>query len=101
MTAPRTFQKKPIQVQAMQFDGTLQNATEILNWINDDRASFENIPVSASRYNREYDQRLLIPTLEGRMMASPGDWIIRGIQGEFYPCKPDIFADSYEAVLGL
>src|SRR5688500_9265912 len=39
-----------------------------------------------------------IATLEGAMVASPGDWIIRGVQGEFYPCKPDIFAATYEAV---
>jgi len=42
------------------------------------------------------DLGLDIPTLEGVMHASPGDWIIRGIQGELYPCKPDIFAATYE-----
>lgn len=41
---------------------------------------------------------LVIRTLEGEMRADPGDWIIRGVQGEFYPCKPDIFAETYEAV---
>jgi len=41
---------------------------------------------------------LMIPTLEGEMEASPGDWIIKGVKGEFYPCKPDIFAETYEAV---
>ena len=39
-----------------------------------------------------------IPTLEGVMKASPGDYIIRGVQGEFYPCKPNIFEDTYEVV---
>jgi hypothetical protein len=39
-----------------------------------------------------------IPTLEGTMRALAGDWIIRGVNGEFYPCKPDIFAKTYEAV---
>lgn len=43
------------------------------------------------------DGRVTIPTLEGTMTASPGDWIIRGIKGELYPCKADIFADSYQA----
>jgi hypothetical protein len=42
--------------------------------------------------------RIEIPTPEGTMTASPGDWIIRGVKGEFYPCKPDIFAATYEAV---
>ena len=41
---------------------------------------------------------LLIPTLEGDMLAQPGDWIIKGVQGEFYPCKPDIFAATYDLV---
>lgn len=39
---------------------------------------------------------IIIPTLEGTMHAAAGDWIIRGVQGEFYPCKPDIFAATYE-----
>jgi hypothetical protein len=41
---------------------------------------------------------LIISTLEGDLRASPGDWIIRGVKGEFYPCKPDIFAATYEPV---
>lgn len=41
---------------------------------------------------------ILIPTLEGMMAASPGDWIICGVKGEFYPCKPDVFDATYEAV---
>ena len=43
-------------------------------------------------------EALEIVTLEGTMYASPGDWIIRGVAGEFYPCKPDIFAATYEAI---
>jgi hypothetical protein len=39
---------------------------------------------------------MLIPTMEGSMKAMPGDWIIKGVNGEFYPCKPDIFAKTYE-----
>lgn len=40
----------------------------------------------------------VVPTLEGRMVASPGDWIVEGVKGETYPVKPDIFAETYEAV---
>jgi hypothetical protein len=40
---------------------------------------------------------IIIDTLEGRMTANPNDWIIRGVKGEIYPCKPDIFAATYEA----
>ena len=43
---------------------------------------------------------IIIPTLEGHMLARPGDWIIKGIEGEFYPCKPDIFAKTYEPATG-
>ena len=45
-----------------------------------------------------HDTNITIPTLEGNMKALPGDWIIRGVKGEFYPCKPDIFATTYEQV---
>lgn len=41
---------------------------------------------------------IMIPTLEGDMIASQGDWVIRGVKGEFYPCKPDVFAATYEPV---
>jgi hypothetical protein len=44
------------------------------------------------------DQELIIETLEGNMVAKPGDFIIRGVRGELYPCKPDIFNDTYEKV---
>ena len=44
------------------------------------------------------DDGLSIKTLEGTMVATPGDWIIRGVAGEIYPCKPDIFEATYEAV---
>jgi hypothetical protein len=45
--------------------------------------------------------RIEIETLEGTMSANPGDWIIKGVNGEFYPCKPDIFAKTYEPVAEL
>ena len=47
---------------------------------------------------REGRRGIFVPTLEGNLFAAPGDWIIRGVQGEFYPCKPDIFAATYEEV---
>ncbi len=51
----------------------------------------------SARFHDE-DGTLHIHTLEGTMTAQRGDWIIRGVRGEFYPCKPDIFADTYEPV---
>jgi hypothetical protein len=79
------FRKKPVVIDAMQFDGINQFA--LMGWA----ASFGG----EARWNI-YDGRIYINTLEGQMEASPGDWIIRGVKGEFYPCKPDIFEATYE-----
>lgn len=71
-------------VEARQFDGSPENIRTLAAWIT---------PPPGMHHGA-----LVIPTLEGAHYASPGDWIIRGVQGEFYPCKPDIFAATYEAV---
>ncbi|QGH72779.1 MAG: PGDYG protein [Podoviridae sp. ctLUJ1] len=81
------FQKKPVVVEAMQFHGQGdENATELLSWMG-----------NAGEWDNETSQ-LEIHTLEGIMTASEGDWIIKGVNGEFYPCKPDIFEKTYGAV---
>jgi hypothetical protein len=78
------FRKKPVIIEAMQFDGSDKSALEICFW---------------SGMSSLFDEGTLkIETLEGTLTASPGDWIIKGIKGEFYPCKPDIFESTYEAV---
>ena len=82
---PHAFRKKPVEIQAMQFEpGT---GIAIKEWA---KAHGQTILVR----NGVLD----VPTLEGTMTAEPGDWIIRGVKGEFYPCKPDIFNATYEAV---
>ena len=80
------FRKKPIVIEAIQYMGTMESFSQIQEWCN-------TIEVSVYR-----DKKLRIPTLEGFHDASVGDWIIKGIKGEFYPCKPDIFEASYEKV---
>ncbi len=82
------FRKKPVVVEAQQF--TTRTGERILRWIGSSGyASFvKELPV------------IKIDTLEGIMMARHGDWIIKGVQGEFYPCKPDIFLSTYEPVKG-
>lgn len=77
----KKFRKKPVVIEAVQFDGTLLSLAGM--------AIPEVSQVLGSRTAQ-------IPTLEGVMTAEPGDWIIRGVKGEFYPCKPDIFAATYE-----
>jgi len=86
------FRKKPVIINAIQFTG---DAMEIVRW----RSQFEG----ATRWIFDRDEKkdepfILIDTLEGSMRADIGDWIIRGVKGEFYPCKPDIFDATYERV---
>lgn len=80
------YRKKPVVIEAMVFTGTLEAAQEIAKWMG---KPFDWIGTP---------DVLEIPTLEGIMTATKGDFIIKGIKGEFYPCKPDIFLSSYEIV---
>jgi hypothetical protein len=82
------FRKKPVVIEAVQFTG--KNAFEVWRFMG--RMDLvDNLDVQNT-------DRPVIETLEGNLVASPGDWIIRGVKGEFYPCKPDIFAATYEPV---
>lgn len=91
------YRKRPVVIEAVQFDGTPGGANAVLNAFDIPDAKFR--PGGHSEPWTPADLgwgTLLIPTLEEPHTASPGDWIIRGIKGEFYPCKPDIFALTYE-----
>lgn len=77
------FRKKPVVIEAVQFTGA--NDAECMAFC----------PLAHDPDDRR--PSLIIPTLEGDMLVSLGDWIIKGVKGEFYPCKPDIFAATYEA----
>ena len=81
------FRKKPVEVEAVQWTGS--NINEL--W---DVFSAENI-YGPTEKNPDW---LIIATLEGDMRANVGDWIIQGVKGELYPCKPDIFDATYEAL---
>ena len=82
---PTKFRKKPVVIEAMQWPGdTPETRVAVREFVD------ANIDESGGG--------LKIETLEGWMTVSPGDWIIRGVQGEFYPCKPDIFAATYDVV---
>ena len=94
MPAPQQFRKKPVVIEAMQVLDDLRSHIAIRDWATSHTAEFDVIPVSITAF----DSHLVIHTLEGDMRADIGDWIIRGVAGEFYPCKPDIFAATYEAV---
>jgi hypothetical protein len=93
MSEPQTYRKKPVEIQAMG-PITAENSEAIRAWCDGDQCPANTPTDSPIRY----DGALIIPTLEGPMTASLGDYVICGIQGEFYPCKPDIFAKTYELV---
>lgn len=82
------YRKKPVVIEAFQWNGG--GAADWPDW-------FRNSTHNAVGANPN-PPTLVIYTLEGAMRADPGDWIIRGVQGELYPCKPNIFAETYEAV---
>jgi hypothetical protein len=90
------FRKKPVVIEAQQFDGSWESAKPILNWMGNDWP----IDVSHPRWADKGGGVMYVPTLEGEHTASAGDWIIRGVKGEFYPCKDSIFRLTYEPVVG-
>lgn len=76
------FRKKPVVIEAVLWDGdNVKAVMDFMEWRN---ASHDDV------------EGLNIRTLEGMHHASVGDWIIKGVKGEFYPCKPDIFAATYD-----
>ena len=85
------YRKKPVEIKACQFyvqspEVGGMSALDIVEWIGE-----------GARF--EFDETaIMIETLEGTMRADEGDWIIKGVEGEFYPCKPNIFEATYEAV---
>lgn len=76
------YRKKPVVIEAMQYTG--KNAMAVLAW------------AKLPEISEDFTGGLEIRTLEGTMRADIGDWVIRGVKGELYPCKPEIFAATYE-----
>lgn len=93
------YRKKPVVIEARQYPGHsiegVDNLMAFEEWL-------EPIAKAAGRWPLKYvGQSLIIPTLEGDHEAKPGDYIIQGVQGEIYPCKPDIFEATYDVVATL
>ena len=92
----RTYRKRPVEIEAALFVGGNETAGKILaHWCGG------NYLPKVTLEGGEIDpvpEAITIPTLEGTMIANVGDYIICGVQGEFYPCKPDIFQKTYERV---
>lgn len=85
MTEPVKYRKKPVVIEAHKWNDPHGWPT---SWI----------PVPFRLGEDEHGAYLIIPTLEGELKARDDDWIIRGVAGEFYPCKPEIFEATYEPV---
>lgn len=110
------FRKKPVEIEAMHLSSL--NATRIIDWILSNGGTARYVSQDEPHYLRRDDecepqpvnraalgrplpgaaQFVVIDTLEGAHRAEVDDWVIRGVAGEFYPCKPDIFTASYEAI---
>lgn len=83
------YRKKPVEIEAMQYIGSNR----------DDVLAFTGLAAQNASTIYWHDGQIVIRTLEGDMTAQPGDWIIRGVAGEVYPCKPDIFERTYDTVM--
>lgn len=101
---PKKYRKRPVVIEAMKFEpwkedliyGSLDSANAIIEWAGKDIIeAFHYRPIDD---NDGWCATLRIKTLEGKMDCSVGDYVICGVNGEFYPCKPDIFAKTYEPV---
>lgn len=81
------FTKKPVTIEARQLQDGMETAAylDLLRWCG------------GKEFHDNNGAQIVIETLEGDHLASPGDWIIQGVKGEFYPCKPDIFEATYDA----
>lgn len=85
---PSRYCKKPVVIEAVKYTGDIENYDEL----------HEFMQVEIDPKSFFIDERFPIETLEGPLYASLGDFIIKGLRGEFYPCKPDIFWQTYDEV---
>lgn len=76
------FKKKPVEIEARQYTRNGLEAEQVAEWCG----------------GQQTDEGVVIHTLEGDHLGQYGDWIIKGVAGEFYPCKPDIFDQTYDPV---
>ena len=97
------YRKKPVIVEALQWNGN--NVIDIYNFLEDENVETQyEVNIEGKNFYIDFSRGqcvtgdLMIKTLEGTMKADIGDYIIKGVNGEFYPCKPDIFEKTYEEV---
>lgn len=81
------FVKKPVKIEARLFTGSFESVAEIEKWMKN--YGFDGFLV-------HYGNAVIVPTPEGDHRANAGDWIIKDVKNKFYPCKPDIFQETYQ-----
>jgi hypothetical protein len=100
------YRKKPVEIEARRFIGSATECHDVYLWVEsegggshqwDDYVLSEHPPRSGCTIDPS-DGAMFIFTLEGMMRVSTGDWVIKGVAGEFYPCKPEIFEATYDLV---
>jgi len=82
------FKKKPVEVDAIQFEE--DQVEEVVEFIKSFQNNTDGFYIS--------DNSVIVNTLEGSMNLTPGNWLIRGIEGEFYPCQDSVFVSSYDPI---
>lgn len=89
------FRKKPVVIEAVQYNGS--NHEEIISFVGKSANYKANVGSSSDgKGGLQSYSKLTITTLEGEMLVSENDWVIKGVKGEFYPCKPEIFSATYD-----
>jgi hypothetical protein len=90
------YRKKPVIIEAIQWNEN--NLEEVMKFIGSEFKYEKNTSYYTCKFNYGTALGLRLCTLEGEMKVNKGDYIIKGVKGEFYPCKPDIFEETYEVV---
>ena len=90
------YRKKPIVIEAMQWDGSTESYVRIVEELNSTRIGDGRLMLCDDP--EEGGTHISLSTLNGNVTVLPSEWIIKGVRGEFYPCKPDIFEKTYEKV---
>jgi len=93
---PKKFRKKPVVIEAIQWTG--DNLEDIIKFTGLHHSALKWTWVKTHMALIQQQEGLKIFTLEGSYMATIGDYIVKGVKGEFYPCKPDIFEETYDEV---
>ncbi len=94
----KKFRKKPVVIEAVKWTGLQSDLDKMISWFG----VYRSLKNPSGKYESiswdKLKSEINIETLEGTMIASKGDWIIKGVEGELYPCKPAIFEKTYEEV---